>query len=120
MGLRKWYVDRYYGDRYYYISAEESGHVAEIEWAKCAEAPVILVTLDGESKAFFPIGSNVEGVRVHPSEQTIEHHFMADPLYVLANHTDGDLIRFAAKALGRLDHPVWDHAYTIPAWLSIA
>lgn len=113
-------VRRYCGDKCYYIRVEEYGHVAEIERVLCGEAPVILVTLDDESKAFFPIGSNAEGVRVMPSEQMIEHHFMADPLYVLANHTDGDLIRFAAKALGKLDEPVWTHCYTLPAWLSIA
>ena len=111
---------RYYQDRYYYIRAEKNGHVAEIERALCVEAPVILITLDGESKGFFPIATNRDGVRVLPSEQMIETHFMADPMYILANHTDDDVIRFAAKALGHLDEPVLNHCYTVPTCFSIA
>ena len=115
MGVRS-----YCDNKCYHIHVEESGHVADIEWALCVEAPVILMTLDGESRAFFPVESNDDGIRVRPSEQMVEHHFMADPLYVLANHTDGDVIRFVAKAFGRLDEQVWTHAYTIPEWLLIA
>ena len=114
------YTITYVRDKVLHIHIEESGHVADVERALCVEAPVVLMTLDGESRGFFPIGSNVEGLRVNPVEQNIEHHFMADPLYVLSNHTGSDVIRFVAKAMGRLDEPVWTHGYTIPQWLSIA
>lgn len=111
---------RWYQNRCYYIHVETNGHVADVERALCVEAPVILITLDGESKGFFPVTSNADGMRVLPSEQMIEHHFMADPLYILANHTDDDVMRFVLKAFGRLDEPVLNHSYTIPKWYSIA
>ena len=111
---------RYCRDRYYYIHVEVNGHVADIERALCVEAPVILMTLDGESKGFFPVTSNADDMRVLPSEQMIEHHFMADPLYILANHAESDVMRFVFKAFGKLDEPILNHCYTIPKWYSIA
>lgn len=110
----------YYQDRCYHIHIETDGHVADIGRALCADAPAILITLDGESKGFFPVASSAEGMRVLPSEQMIEHHFMADPLYILANHTDSDVMRFVFKAFGKLDEPILNHCYTIPKWYSIA
>lgn len=82
--------------------------------------PAIWITIDGETRPFLEMGSDNEGVVVDPTEQSITHHFMADPLYVLANHTDMDIARFAAKAFGRLDGPVLRHAHAVPQWYSIA
>lgn len=110
----------YMEDKCISIHIELCGHVVDLERRLCGDAPTILITIDGNSKRFFPRISYKEGLRVLPHEQVIEHHFMADPLYVLANHTDEDVVRFAAKSLGMLDGPIWTHAYTIPKWLSIA